>query len=57
MSPKLLVIIALVLLWGVFIGTLLTNASAVVTGFAGLAAGVITGTAFPSRRQILRETK
>lgn len=54
---KVLVIIALVMLWGVFIGTLLSGSSSIVTGLAGLAAGVITGTAFPSRRQILHETR
>lgn len=57
MSSKVLTVIALVLLWALFIWQLVSGDSAVATGFAGLAAGVITGSAFPSNRQILHPTR
>lgn len=57
MSLKVWTVIALVLLWLVFVWQLVTATSTLTVGFAGLAAGVITGVAFPSRRQIVRETR
>lgn len=47
----------LVIFWVLFIWQLVMGTSPVTVGLIGLATGVLTGVAFPSRRQILHETK
>lgn len=54
---KIGIVIALVIFWALFIWQLVTGTNPVTVGLAGLTAGVVTGVAFPSRRQILHETK
>lgn len=56
-APKVGMPIALAVFWIIFVWQLATGTSVVTVGLTGLAAGVLTGAAFPSRRQILRETK
>lgn len=57
MNRRTAMIIALVIFWALFLWSLFTSQPAVYTGLLGLAAGVITGQSFPSRRAIVRETK
>lgn len=56
-GAKIGAVIALIIFWVLFIWQLVMGTSPVTVGLIGLATGVLTGVAFPSRRQILHETK
>ena len=56
-GAKIGVVIALVIFWAIFIWQLVTGTTPVSVGIIGLATGVMTGVAFPSRRQALHETR
>ena len=56
-GAKIGIVIALVIFWIMFVWQLATGTSPMVVGIVGLATGVITGVAFPSRRQALRVTR
>ena len=56
-ARKIGMLFALVVFWIIFVWQLATGTSVIAVGLTGLAVGVLTGAAFPSRRQILRETK
>ena len=56
-APKIGMLFAIVVCWIIFVWQLDTGTSVIAVGLTGLLVGVLTGAAFPSRRQILRETK